>query len=68
MRCVRIGYVLFLYFLMLLLKMMVNRIFEESWDFLDNAIYSGLWTITFLALLWVIEKNISKASGTVHHG
>jgi len=41
---------------MLLLKMVIDRIFEGRWNFIDSAIYSGLWTITFLVLLWVIEK------------
>ena len=50
MRRVRIGYVLSLYFLILLLKMVIDRIFEGSWNFIDSAIYSGLWTITFLGV------------------
>lgn len=67
MRRVRIVHVLYLYSLMLLLKMVVGYVFEKSWNFLDSAIYSGVWTITFLVLLWIIEKNILKTSRTLPH-
>ena len=60
MRRVRIVYVLYLYSWMLFLKMVIGYIFEGNWNLIDGAIYSGLWTVTFLVLLWVIEKLSAK--------
>ena len=60
MRRVRIVHVLYLYSLMLFLKMVVGYIFEGNWNLIDDAIYSGLWTIIFLILLWIIEKIFAK--------